>query len=87
MYCVWLSKVKAIFNIYLLNAIISPSLPLLLILWVMKEEDKAGRLSPTHPWSAGCWVGSLLPGGLVLMASHFRDLHCWCLQEGGYLRM
>ena len=87
MYCVWLSRVKAIFNIYLLNAVISPSLPLLVILWVMKGEDEAGGLSPAHPWSAGCWVGSLLPGGLVLMASHSRDLHCWCLQRGGSLRM
>ena len=75
MYCVWLSSVKATSNIYLLNAIISPSLPLLVILWVMKQEDEVRGLSPAHPWSAGRWVRSLLPGWLVLVVTCSQDLY------------
>lgn len=64
MYCVWLSSVKATSNIYLLNAIISPSLPLLMILWVMKQEEEARGLSPAHPWSAGPGLGVSFQAGL-----------------------
>lgn len=44
-----------------------PSLPLLVILWITKQEDEARALSPTRPWSAGRWLRSLLPGRLALM--------------------
>ena len=87
MYCVWLSSVKATSNLYLLNAIISPSLPLLVILWVMKQEHEARGLSPAHPWSAGRWVRSLLPGWLVLTVSRSQDLYFRCPQGGRALRM